>query len=696
MPAVAVSSAAGVPEAAHGAVLLHGLTTAGADPLDAFQAARAVAGRHTETAPAVLVTVQDTGGAFGTTPFAPELAWSGGVAALARTFAQEHPSAPVKAIDVAVHGRDAAALAEVLADEIVAGGPELEVGLPTVGGRLTLTNAPVPTQPRSTLSIGSEDVIVVSGGARGVTARTVIALGKATGARFVLLGRTPLAEEPPAATGVPTDDAKLKQALMKAALARGERVHPRELGKQVKRILAGREIRGTLAALAEVGSAARYDAVDVTNVDGLRRVYADVQAQWGPVSGIIHGAGVIRDRFIREKSDEDFNLVVRTKLAGLRALLAAQGDQPIKLLLAFSSVAARTGNVGQVDYAMANEVLNRVCDAMARQHPDAVIRSLGWGPWEAGMVTPALKARFEALGVPLIGLDTGAQMLVDEVRSGPGTPTSVVLGGEPHPEALLNEGNPPPVHLDVQLSSGSHPWLVDHTVAGVPVVPVALVVDQMLSAARGLFPGHASGQLTDLKVHKGIRLAQWPAVTHLQLAVQDQGDSTLGMVLTSATGQPLYRATVSLDATGASSPVPSLDLPMRPGAVYDGTLLFHGPALQVLGGDVRVDASGATAGLSSRPLSGTASVDVGAVDGALQLALLWAERATGGASLPMGIDELSLHQPNLDDTATLVLTRRTASGPSGSADIVLVDTQGQATATLRGVRTIRRPDVPSA
>lgn len=690
-----MATSADVPLNAHGVVVLHGLSAA-ADPADAFKAARLVAQRHTDTAPAVLITVQDTGGAFGTTPFVPELAWAGGVAALARTFAQEHPTAPTKTIDIATEGRDTATLAGLLADEIAAGGPELEVGLPLVGGRLTLTNDAVPTQPKPTMNIGADDVIVVSGGARGVTARTVIELGRATRARFVLLGRTPLVDEPAAAQGVPTDDAKLKAALLKDAMGRGERVHPRELGKLVKRILAGREIRGTLAALAEAGSPARYDAVDVTDAAGLSRLYAEVGGSWGPVTGIIHGAGVIRDRFIREKPDDDFNLVVRTKLAGLKALLAAQGEMPLKLLLTFSSVAARTGNIGQVDYAMANEVLNRVCDAMARQHPTAVIRSLGWGPWEAGMVTPALKARFESLGVPLIGLDTGAKMLVDEVRTGPGMPTSVVLGGEPRPEALLNEGEPPAIELDVVVSAESHPWLVDHTVAGVPVVPVALVVDQMVSAARGMFPGQPTGQVTDLNVHKGIRLEQWPAPTQFTLRVQDKGHGTLAMTLTSLKGQPLYRATVTLTSAASPSAVPALDLPSHSGAVYDGTLLFHGPSLQVLGDDVRVDASGATAGLQSRPLTGTGAVDVGAVDGALQLALLWAREATGGASLPMGIDEISLHQANLVDATGLVLTRRTASGPKGSADIVLVNAQGEAAATFRGVRTIRRPDVPTA
>ena len=691
-----VPDAAAVPANAHGAVVLHGLDAA-ADPADAFRAARHVAQRHTAEAPAVLITVQDTGGAFGTTPFAPALAWAGGVAALARTFAQEHPTSATKAIDIQVGDRNAERIADALAEEISAGGPQLEVGLSADGARITLTDRAVATRPRPTTDIGADDVIVVSGGARGVTATTVIALGKVTKARFILLGRTPVKPEPTAAHGVPTADAALKAALLQDARARGERVHPRELGKTVRGILAGREIQGTLAALANAGSPAEYVALDVTDATGLTALFDRLASTWGPVTGIIHGAGVIRDRFIREKSDADFDLVMRTKLAGLRALLAAQGDRPLKLLLAFSSVAARTGNLGQVDYAMANEVLNRVCDAEARQRPDAVVRSLGWGPWEAGMVTPALKARFEALGVPLIALDTGAKMLVDEVRHGPGVPTSVVLGGEPKPEALLNEGEPPTTEVSASFSADTHPWLADHTVAGAPVVPIALVLDQMVAAARSLRPARTAGRVNDLKVHKGIRLTAWPAPTSFVLRIQDQGEDALSMVLTTETGQPLYRATVVLDAAPASGPVPSVQAPAHAGAVYDGTLLFHGPALQVLGADVCVDAAGATASLSSQPLAGSGGgVDVGAVDGALQLALLWAKAATGGPSLPMGIDEIVLHETTLDDTAGLVLTRRAARGASGFADIALVNSSGTAMATLRGVRTIRRPDVPSA
>ncbi len=664
--------------------------------LAAFQAARVVARRHSPESPAVLVTVQATGGAFGTTPFAPEMAWSGGVAALARTFAQEHPEAAVKAIDVDAGDRSVAALAALLADEIAAGGPELEVGLAANGRRVTLTNRLVSARRRPTANVGPSDVIVVSGGARGVTAVTVIALAKATRARFVLLGRTPLADEPPAARGVPSNDAALKAALLKDARARGEALSPRDLGKRVSTILAGREVQDTLSAIHAAGAQARYVALDVTDLAGLRALYAELAATWGPVTGIIHGAGVIRDRYIREKSDDDFQLVISTKLDGLKAMLAVQGSNPLNLLLTFSSVAARTGNVGQVDYAMANEVLNRVCDAMARQNPQAVIRSLGWGPWEAGMVTPALKARFESLGVPLIALDTGARMLVDEVFAGPGMPTSVVLGGEPKPEALLHDGNAPATVLRIAVSPTAQPWLADHTVAGLPVVPMALVVDQMLAAARALRPGVPFGRIHGLKVHNGIRLTTWPAEETLWLHVRDEEGGGLAMTLTDDNGRPRYSAQLPVGEPTADAPVPTVSAPAHKGAVYDGTLLFHGPALQVLEDDVCVDKAGATAKVMSQPLRGTSTVDVGAVDGALQLALLWAREATGGPSLPMAIDELELHPASSSDIRGLVLTGRSAHGPAGSADVVLVDADGRASATLRGVRTVRRPDAGQA
>lgn len=664
----------------------------GADSADAFRAARTLA-QATTTAPRVLVTVQDTGGAFGTTPFPADNAWSGGVAALARTFAQEFPHSATKAIDLEVGGRPVDELATALAEEILFGGPELEVGLQG-DRRLTLVNARVPARPAG-FSLENTDVIVVSGGARGVTARTMIELGRRFPCRFALLGRTALEDEPAAAQGVPDDDAALKKALLLDARARGQAVSPKGLGRQVKRILAGREVRGTLAALQAAGCEARYDAVDVTDAPALSQLFAALRQSWGPVTGIVHGAGVIWDRFIAEKTDEAFDLVYRTKITGLRALLAAQGDDPLKLFLAFSSVAARTGNQGQVDYAMANEVLNRFCDAEARRRPEAVVRSLGWGPWAGGMVTPALKARFEALGVPLIGLDDGARMLVDEVLAGPGQPTSVVLGGEPKPEALLHDESAevPASHHEVVVSAQRQPWLADHTVAGLPVVPVALVVDWFAALARALEPGSTIQSLGELAVHRGIRLEQWPAPTVFHVEAQPVAHG-VRLVLLGTDGTRHYSAVARRGAPrpAAGAPATGSHAPYTGNGIYDGEVLFHGPQLQVLTGLEGVDKNGAVAGLKATPLASTTHTDVGAVDGALQLALLWSKATHGGASLPMGVDEIAFHQAIVHPSAgKALLEGRKVSGAVNTADVVLVGEDGQPRMTLRGVRTVRRP-----
>ena len=79
----------------------------------------------------------------------------------------------------------------------------------------------------------------------------------------------------------------------------------------------------------------------------------------GPVTGLVHGAGVIHDKRIAEKTSAQFDSVFDTKVLGLEALLDATANEPLRFLCFFSSVAARGGNIGQSDYAMANEALNK-------------------------------------------------------------------------------------------------------------------------------------------------------------------------------------------------------------------------------------------------------------------------------------------------------------------------------------------------
>src|SRR4029450_8067151 len=110
-----------------------------------------------------------------------------------------------------------------------------------------------------------------------------------------------------------------------------------------------REVSVTLAALRAAGSEVRYLAVDARDGQALRTALDDVRRQWGRITGLVQGAGVIADKRIEDKTDEQFARVFDTKVAGLRALLDATSGDPLTVLTVFSSISAHAGNPGQCD-----------------------------------------------------------------------------------------------------------------------------------------------------------------------------------------------------------------------------------------------------------------------------------------------------------------------------------------------------------
>ena len=139
-------------------------------------------------------------------------------------------------------------------EEIVTGGDEMEVGLHKDGRRTTLGAVAEPVVLASDGAVVNEkSVIVATGGARGVTAASLLELARRARPRILLLGRTPLAEDPAGCRGV-EGDAALKKALLADAKARGEMLRPADLGKRVDGILRSREVRDTLAAFEAAGS----------------------------------------------------------------------------------------------------------------------------------------------------------------------------------------------------------------------------------------------------------------------------------------------------------------------------------------------------------------------------------------------------------------------------------------------------------
>ncbi len=389
----------------------------------ALAAARAMAGRALAPG-AIFVALQDTGGRFGRDGRL-HLAWRGGLTGLAKTAAQEWPQARVKAIDVATQGKTVDEIARRIVTELCEGGDELEVGLHGEDGRLTpvMRTALLAAAGSRRAPLPDELVIVAAGGARGVTAASIVRLASARKLRVALFGRTTL-EDWPSALPPDANSIAVRRMLSATPSSGG----PKEIGRRADRILASREVRATIDQLAASGSEGRYFAVDVKDPGAVAGALADVRRAWGPITGLVHGAGVLADKLIKDKTDEQFHRVFSAKVRGLRTLTEALRDDPLAFVSLFSSIAARYGNPGQSDYAMANEVLNRAAWALAAQRPQCRVCAINWGPWEGGMADPAIRAQFEARGVKSIPLDIGADAFVAEVLFGGDAP-EVVFGG---------------------------------------------------------------------------------------------------------------------------------------------------------------------------------------------------------------------------------------------------------------------------
>jgi len=664
---------------------------------EAFQVAQAFAARAGEHG-GVFVTVQDTGGDFGLG--GSERAILGALSGLAKTAALEWPKASVKAIDLERGQRDAAELADAIVQELYAGGPQIEVGLRADGRRLTLESLLQPIEDKRPPRLSERSVIVCSGGARGVTAATLVEVARRSHSRMVLLGRTALSEEPAACKGV-EGDAALKHALLAAAKHEGRPVKPAELGAEVRHILAVREIRTTLAALRDAGSEARYSAADVKDPESVAAALAEAREQWGPITAVVHGAGVVADKLIVDKTTEQFERVLSTKVEGLRALLAATAADPVDTIVLFSSVAARTGNVGQCDYAMANEILNKVAAREARRRGEGcLVKSLGWGPWEGGMVTPALRRYFEQQGVPLIPLATGAEMMCDELCAS-GEDIEIVLGGRPRRASLAGEEERS-THCDVFVDASTHPYLVDHSIQDVPVLPVVLVLEWFARAAQAMSPGLVLKSCRDLRVFRGVRLERFRnGGDWLSLSCREIGERCFELELRHPDDPRIrhYAGVVELTDPQELAPqaarVPELDLRPLEVPIY-GDALFHGPAFQVIRDVAGVCGSGISGQLDGtaeqRWVGGPWSTDPAALDGGLQLAVLWAQHRLGGNGLPTGLGAyhaftpLPIAGPMRCDVSAKV------EGPSRAvSEITFSDQQGRLVARLEGVVTHQRP-----
>ncbi|WP_131758834.1 SDR family NAD(P)-dependent oxidoreductase, partial [Actinomadura fibrosa] len=593
-----------------------------------------------------------------------------GAAGFAKTL---HLEAPWVATTVVTAALDDAATPGLVAAEAAATAAFREV---LHGGGARREPVLAPVEPvAADLPLGADDVLLVTGGGKGISAECALALARESGARLVLLGRS----------------------------------HPS----------ADAELAANLDRMEAAGVTARYLRADVTDAGRIAAAVAEAEAALGPVTAVLHGAGGNVPKLLDELTDEDYARTIGPKVAGLEAVLAAVDTARLRLVVTFGSMTGRAGLRGEAHYAAANEWQSDLVERLAAAHPHCRFRAVEWSLWSGVGMGERLGSveNLARAGVTTITPDQGVAMLRDLVAD-PSAPVVAVVTGRfgEMPTVSFGAGELPLLRFlerprvvypgielvaDSEVGWGSDPYLAEHVFGGgtEAVLPGTVGMEIMSQAAAALLELDAPPVLTGVEFLRAIAVAKDAPVTVRVAALRTAPGSVTTVVRCSTTNFQVdhFRAvceppTGAPKGTGLARPENAALPPMAidPQTELYGPRLFHGPRFRLMGDIRRADAHNVTARLlpdtradwfgrylPSRLLLG----DPAARDSYMQPLALCAPTVL---AIPAGVDRL-VPGPNAGATAAFVHARYRMDAEAW--DLEVTDEDGELIETWEGFRT---------
>ncbi|WP_420464623.1 SDR family NAD(P)-dependent oxidoreductase [Panacagrimonas sp.] len=675
-----------------------------------------------------VIGVSRLGGSFGRDAVGRGQPVAGGVNGMLNCLRAEVPGCIARAVDF--DGQSDAEVIRLLVEEILAEDHAPEAGY--IGlerfGSATLAQplAPSPFPPHVTPE--ADWVLLATGGARGITAEILHTM-VCPGMQMILLGRTAEPGPEPVALSAHADAAALRRALLAERVARGEKPRPVEIDREVQRLLVDREIRLNLARLRRAGAKVRYLACDVRDEAALGQLLDELYTRHGRIDAVIHGAGVIEDKRLADKTAESFERVLGTKLDPAFVFARKLRPQTLKLLAFFTSVAGRYGNLGQTDYAAANEALNRLAWELQRQWTQTRVVSVNWGPWDAGMASDGVKRAMRERGMEPIDIAAGCRFFRDELAYGPRHDVELVAGQGPWGEVSAGVsadaaprseqaaryplvrrvpriGVGGALTLEHRLCLADDPYLADHVIDGKAVLPMAGALEYMAQFVAAGWPEWKLAELRDLRLFSGLVLdgdqghcdivLRARAATHSEPGVQAV---TVEIADTRHKGNPNYRATAVLMQDLPLPIAPMLDVAdametLDVAQTYD-RVLFHGArfrsltslrmAMQPPVADAALQASTPQGFLSAADAAASWLFDPALIDVAPQLAFIWAARDSQAGALPnrMGCVQRFGEAPIRGELQLRLRAQAVSAGGGFEYEAEFVDASGKVRLAIR-------------
>jgi enediyne polyketide synthase len=611
-----------------------------------------------------------------------------GAAGLAKTLCLEAPAVATTVVTLPLppdltSDRVAAAVRGIVADVAATGG-FTEVSYDADGARRVPVLRPLQlTASPDAAPLSPQDVLLVTGGGKGITAECALSLAQDTGAAVGLLGRSS-----------PETDA---------------------------------ELAANLERMAAAGVRHRYVRADVTSADEVKAAVEEIRSTLGPVTAVLHGAGRNEPNSLLSLDQTSFERTLAPKIGGLEAVLAATDPGSLRLLVTFGSIIGRAGLRGEADYATANDWLTDLTRRVAEDYPDCRCVALEWSVWSGSGMGERLGV-LESLmreGISPIRTEEGIEILT-KVLSDPDAPTAMVVMGraEGLPTISLEQQEIPllrfldrtQVHYpgielvaDADLSPTADLYLADHLLDGDLLFPAVLGMEAMAQAATALTGNERPPVLTNVEFLRPI-VVPVDGQTTIRVAalVTDDGDVE-AIIRSSDTGFQAdhFRATLRYSQSMAET-ISSGDrrpdlLPLDPARDLYGSVLFQGARFQRLLGYQQLAAKGCVAEIRNRAsadwFAGFLTQDLVLADPGTRDALMHSIQCCvpDATLLPAGIERLYLADPRsaqAHEQVTLHAVERHRDGDTYLYDLDVRDPAGTLVERWEGLRlqAVRKQD----
>jgi enediyne polyketide synthase len=409
----------------------------------------------------------------------------GGASALARTLFLENPEIKVTVVNAPLQHPE---IGKWAAAEARANRGFMEAYYDEAGTRREPRLKLLwPQKDAEQPGIAADDLLLVTGGGKGIATESALQLAKASGCRLALLGRS----DPE----------------------------------------ADRELAGNLRRFREAGVNCRYFAADITDAEAVTRALSDIQAELGAITAVLHGAGANHPTRLEEITRDALLQTLRPKITGLENLLAQIDPDKLRLLVTFGSIIGRTGLHGEAHYGLANEWLNMKVERWAQEHPHCRCLNLEWSVW-GGIGMGQRLGVLDSLvrqGITPLPVDEAIEQL-QTVLSWQEAPTSAIItgrfGGLPtlrfeQPELPLlrflerTRIHNPGIELvaEAELSSDTDPYVAEHAFQGEQLVPAVMGMEAMAQVAMALENSEQPPEFRELRFDHPIVVPKDKPVT---------------------------------------------------------------------------------------------------------------------------------------------------------------------------------------